>query len=167
LHLARLASAWEGHRLWSRLVPLTYRRPRAVGLLQRPGLLLAAGFERTGRPQLWARTYGNLLMHAYVMGVRDVVPTLEELDQLLDPIRRREGLEPIDVELGRPGLLSVPPAAGQVELVLGYGGEEIARVDAPAPREQWDWGHVTHRVVSQAREPFESALRRRPDELAG
>ena len=165
LHLANLASAAAGHRLWSRVLPAVYRRPRAAARLIGPGLALAAGFERARRPDLWARTLGNLLMHAYVLGVRDAVPTLEELDELLAPIRSREGLDAIEVRLDRPGTLRVPADAGQVELVLNYASEEIARVDAPAPRQPWEWGEVSDRVVDRAGEPFRRALARRPEAL--
>ncbi len=167
LHLANLADAWAGHRLWSHLLPAVYRRPRAAARLTRPGLRLAAGFERAGRPDLWARTLGNLLMHAYVLGVRDSVPTLAELEELLAPIRRRDGLDRVDVHLDRTGSLRVPADAGQVELVLTYAAQEIARVDAPPPRHPWDWERVTDRVVDRAGEPFRRALARRPDALTG
>lgn len=165
LHLANLVEAAASHHLWSRLFRISYRWPRPSGWLGRPGLLLAAGFERARLPQLWTRTLGNLLMSAYVLGVRDVVPTLEQFDELVAPIRGKRDVESVDVRLDSPGLLKVPPTAGQVELVLGW-GEEIARMDAPGPRQQWDWDRVSELVVSQALERFRCALERRPEGLS-
>ena len=133
--------------------------------LVRPARSLAALFERARQPYLWSRTLGALFLLAYAMGVRDRVPTLEQFEELVAPIRRGEGRDSIEVPLGRPGRLGVPPTAGQVDLVLAYGEEQIARVAAPAPRQQWDWNAVAQKVAGEAREPFEEALRRRPGEL--
>jgi len=119
-------------------------------VLARPARLLASALERAERPSLWSRTLGILYVQAYAMGVRDAVPTLEQFRELVAPITRKEGIDSIEVRLDRPGSLNVPPTAGQVELVLAYGSDRIASVDAPAPRQQWDWEDVAQLVVNTA-----------------
>ena len=105
----------------------------------------------------WHHLALRLLRLSYVLGVAEALPTHEELERFLAPVRSGESVETVAVWLDAPGKLEVPPGAGAVELDVGFAGSRMARVRAINAAGQWDWREVTERVVSAASEPLRRA----------
>jgi GT2 family glycosyltransferase len=93
------------------------------------------------------RLVGLLRTHAYALGIRDALGSAEAIDAFLEPIAHGVGLSTITVDLDHPDWLNVPPVGGELLLAVMRGGDELARVPALEPGEQWDWDALTERVV--------------------
>jgi hypothetical protein len=104
----------------------------------------------------------RMLSYSYLLGVRETLTTEEEFEEFVAPMRRHELVETVPVQIDREGTLELEPAVGAVELLIEYGGQELARVDAIEPEVQWDWDTLTERVVREAFEPYRAAVRRTP-----
>jgi glycosyltransferase involved in cell wall biosynthesis len=156
LFLARLLGQAAARRFSD--VRSALRHPAPSRWAVRLGRPLALLPDRVGRRRLSYRLIVKLVAHSYIIGVRDALPSREQLRDFVAPIVSREGAATLPVWLDREGSLAVPPSAGAIDLVLGYAGDRLAHVAAPEPEGQWDWEFVTERVVREALEPFKQAV---------
>jgi GT2 family glycosyltransferase len=99
------------------------------------GVAQAERLERLRLRTRWRRQASDVVRDAYVLGLRDELPSGDAFRHLL-----ATAPPPYQVELsldgGRPPEL---PALGQLEFALRDGGETIARVVPVPPGRQWDW----------------------------
>jgi hypothetical protein len=86
--------------------------------------------------------------YAYLLGLFDAMPTRDELVDLLAPVLRGELVETLDVTLGEPGCLEVPPGAGALALRVRYPDAPAASVRGLDPEDQWDWEAIERRLVA-------------------
>jgi glycosyltransferase involved in cell wall biosynthesis len=100
----------------------------------------------------------RMLSYSYLIGVRERLPTEEQFREFVAPMLNHELVETVPLELDRPGTLELAPATSAVDLLLTYGGHELARVEAIEPEVQWDWDTLTERVVRDALDPYRAAV---------
>jgi hypothetical protein len=165
LFLARLVRTGRGRGLQQRSMRITYESPGASERIGRCALPLLGALEALGLRRQWWSLTGRLLSHSYALGVRDALPTAEQLREFIAPIAEEESSESVSVSLDQPGRLELPRGAGAVELLLCYGGEAVARVDALEPETQWDWQLLTERVLREASAPLRRAVLAAPERL--
>jgi hypothetical protein len=133
---------------------VAYRLPRATGAVARPALALPPVLDGFGLRAACGRLVGMLRTHSYILGVRELLPSLEEFRAFMAPVLDGRDVHTVDVSLGGDGTVRVPPTAGAVELAIGCGGRELARVLATELGEPWDWAGIRDRVLDEALEPL-------------
>jgi hypothetical protein len=131
-----------------------YRHPRATRTVARAALALPALLDGLALRAACGRLVGMLRTHSYVLGVRELLPTTEDFWAFMAPVVNGEGVDTLPVSLGRDGSVQVPPAAGAVQLSLGCGDGELARVRATELGEPWSWAGIRDRVLAEALEPL-------------
>ena len=135
-----------------------FRRPGAIAAAAARGLALAPALDALALRGVWTRLVGMLRTNAYLLGVRDVLPSAEEFREFMD---LGEPAERVPVSLEGDGDVRVPSAAGAVELSLSCGGAELARIDAIELGESWDWAVARERVLDEALAPLVAGCPRR------
>lgn len=121
----------------------------------------AARFERLGLRTRWRRQATKAMRDAYVLGIRDELPST---DSFWDLLATAPPAHEVDVLLDGDGRAALPPL-GQVEFVLREQGQPIARVAPVPPGRQWAWAEAIERTASATFGPLSLALFRR--ELGG
>lgn len=134
----------------SRRALFAYLHPKASERLADAALPLLDVLEGLRLRRQWHALMSTLLAHSYVLGLRDALPTRDDLREFLVSIGSFEHDEVVPVYLDEAEPLRISPGSISPALELGFGGRAIARVAALAPGEVWDWEVVTDRVVSQA-----------------
>jgi len=135
------------------------RREQAAGFVARHAGATAAGarafqwvavpLARASRSQAALhRVVGLLRSNSYVLGLRDALGSAERLQEFIEPVARGADAETISVDLEQPRPLEVPPVGGELRLSVTANGDEMVRVPAIEPGEQWDWDALTDRVVA-------------------
>jgi glycosyltransferase involved in cell wall biosynthesis len=149
-----LASYWGpgDERLWGRKA-LGWRWPTATARLARATVPLLDGLEAAGMRRQWVRLAVLLQSHAYILGIRDMLPTGRDLRALWESRADDEPLA-VPVELGTSGSLGVAVALRPLVLDVRAGGERIASVAPMAPGEQWDWEVALTRAAHAAAAPL-------------
>ena len=158
LFVARLARTATAGGARSRLFELAYRRPGLTAALLRGGLPFlrsAVAVDARGR---WWPLFEQFLSLAYLTGVREGLPTLEDFRDFVAPVLSGTYATRIAVALDEPGVLEMPPAVTPVMLSLTYRGATVAELDAFEPELQWDWDRLSERVATEAWRPFRAAV---------
>jgi hypothetical protein len=138
---------------------VSFRLPRLTRVWLRGSVGPTRLLERSGVGRLSWRVALKLLGYAYLLGVRDELPTVQQVREFVAPMLRRDGVETVPVALDRPGVIELQPTFGAVELVLYHAGRPLARVAATRPEAQWDWDALTERVIEAGLDPFRDAVR--------
>jgi glycosyltransferase involved in cell wall biosynthesis len=158
LNLARFVRTPRERWLSRRFFAFTYDHPAASERVVRSTLPLARGLERAQLRDRWWSLVNKLLSHAYLLGVRDALPTQEAFQEFVAPIEDGRAVTRIPLALDRPDRLEIPPGAGAVALELSYRGRSLAEVQAIELEEQLDWERLTQRVVGEVPAPFDDVL---------
>jgi GT2 family glycosyltransferase len=132
---------------------LAWRWPTATEHLARAAVPLLGVLEAAGMRRQWMRLAVLLQSHAYILGIRDMLPSVADLRALWEPGADDEPLA-VPVELGTSGSLGVSVALRSLILEVRAGGEPIASVGPIAPGEQWDWEVALTRAASAAAAPL-------------
>jgi hypothetical protein len=133
-------------------------RPELGRRLIRLGARTSQLLERVQLRWVAWKSMLRMLSYSYLIGLRETLPTEAEFEEFVRPILRHELAETVPLAIDRAGPLEVPPATGAVDLLLTYGGHELARVDALEPEVQWDWDTLTERVVEQALDSYREVV---------
>ena len=152
LPLARFAGL-DGRGLTG-LRAVAYRMPRATRVAAGAALAVPPLLDGVALRQACGRLVGMLRTHTYLLGVRELLPSIEEFRAFMAPVADGEAVEQVPVSLGTEGSVQVPPTAGAIELSLGCGGDELARVLATELGEPWSWADIRDRVIREALEPL-------------
>ena len=163
LFLARLARTTAAGGRRARLLEVLYKRPALATALIRGGLPLLRPLEAANARSRWWPLFGQFLSLAYMTGVRDALPSIEEFREFVAPVLSREYDERLPVALDHRGVLEAVPAVTPVMLSLAYGATAVGELDALEPESQWDWVRLSQRVVAEAWRPYRAAVvRSRP-----
>ena len=131
-------------------------RPAASEQFIRRWLPWVDRFERHQMRRSWLRATGRLVREAYVLGLRDAMPSNEDFLAFLAPVwRDRPAIVPL--RLGTTAPVEVPPV-GPTELAVRLRDLDVARISPIDPHSQWDWSEVTARVVTGASDDVRKAL---------
>jgi glycosyltransferase involved in cell wall biosynthesis len=158
LFLARLARTTVAGGRRARLLEALYRRPALATGLIRGGLPLLRPLESLDARTRWWPLFGQFLSLAYMTGVRDALPSLEEFRDFVAPVLSREYDERVPVALDQSGVLDTAPAVTPVTLSLAYGATAVGELDALEPEAQWDWGRLSQRVVAECWQSYRAAV---------
>jgi hypothetical protein len=99
----------------------------------------------------WDRLFRVLWTQAYVAGLKDALPSLEQFRAFLDS--STASVDALEVTLDRPRPLQLPSRQAPVDVSVGWKGLPIARVPAIAPGAQWSWDALAARVVEHSTRP--------------
>lgn len=146
LPLRLLGERLERGRRRSALV----RHPLVLGLPPEPLVSAAAHLERVHFRPRWSQVVDRMLLHSYARGVRDALPGAAAIRAFLDPAEIRRTTLRVELDLLEPASLEIPPGAGAVDVAVEAAGAPIATVPATEPGGQWDWRHLSDRVVAEA-----------------
>jgi glycosyltransferase involved in cell wall biosynthesis len=133
-------------------------RPELGRRLIRVGARTAQLLEKVQFRWVAWKSMLRMLSYCYLLGVRQTLPGEAEFEEFVRPMLRHELVETVPLAIDRPGTLEVQPATSAVDLLLTYGGRELARVDALEPEVQWDWDTLTDRVVENALDSYREAV---------
>jgi len=127
---------------------LTYRHPRASERLAQVAIPALRSLEALNLRRAWWRLSTMVLAHAYLLGMTEAMPSLDDFRTFMAPVLEGAGAQTVDIELDSAGSLDLPPGEpGWLTLSLSVAGTQVASVVAPEPGAQWDWPALTARVV--------------------
>ena len=112
------------------------------------GARLAAGLERFDRRRSWWRLARQLMVVAYVLGVRDALPTESSLNRFLRHTGGAKAPTIIPIELGSASRVTIPEAGGEVDLEICCDGRVLAHVAAQRPGLEWNWRDLIERATA-------------------
>ena len=127
-------------------------------------LPLADRLEAAGMRHSWQRLARRLARDAYVVGLKDAVPSAEDFFALVAPIWT-QSLEKVEWILNDPGPAAMP-AVGSIELAVEYDGTALGRVVAVDPGDHWEWISVAERVAAETTSAARTAYLRQQLGLA-
>ncbi len=129
---------------------LAYRHPQTAEPFARAGVVALHLLEALRLRRAWDRLSRMLLAHAYLRGVADVLPSVDDFRAFMAPALAGEGARTLDVDLDGAVPGSLPePGTGWLRLVLRLAGTTVGTVVTPEPGSQWDWASLTERVVDE------------------
>ena len=141
-----------------------FRAPLLAGLVLEHGPPAARVLERALGRTRSAPLIRRLTATAYVRGLRDAVPDIPELAQLVERLDTSVA-DDVRIELARPAPLVLDPAGGPVELRVTLDDVPLATLGRHDPIREWTWDALEGRLVKQmlaARPPIERLLRLSP-----
>lgn len=150
LTLARLARpGWRG------MSPRAFRSYRHHGTserLARLALPLVDVLDARRLRHAWKMLTSILMAHAYVLGLRDALPSHEDYLVLVAPLWKASTLPAAPVALDREGTLAPPSGTVGMALAVSWRDRPLETFDAVEPGE-WRWDAVTERAVEQLLDP--------------
>lgn len=126
-----------------------YRHAHASDAALFAGIRLLGIYERLGMRSQWRRLTQNLMGLVYVRGVADVLDSPERFLAFFAPTWAEEPAR-VELSLDRRSSTRAPAWAGSIELVLGAGGREAARLPAFDRGGQWNWEETADRAFAVA-----------------
>ncbi len=99
----------------------------------------------------WGRLFRVLWTQAYVAGLKDALPSLEEFRAFLGSTAGP--VDALQVTLDHPSPLQLPSRQAPVDISVAWRGLSIARVPAVASGAQWSWEALAGRVVELSSRP--------------
>jgi hypothetical protein len=122
-------------------------RPKVRERALARGPARAARLEHAGRRAGWRAYVRRLLRDAYVLGLRDEIPSEEEFQRLLASLA---ALPPVRVDVVLGGAASPLPPLGPLELVLRVGDATVTRMIPVDPGSPWNVDEVIARLVDRS-----------------
>lgn len=116
----------------------------------------AAALERRRRRRQWRELTGRLLQDAYVLGLRDELPSEEAFARFVDELCAGAPIR-AEVSLDDGGPLSEPPQ-GATEVAVRVAGRTVARCVAADPGNGWDWHAIARRLQRESADELRTAL---------
>jgi len=159
-----LTSMGSGDRPLSTQAQAVFRTPILAGLALDHGPWTVHVLERALGRTWSAPLIRRLTATAYVRGLRDAVPSLSELGQLVEQLDA-PAADRVRVELTHPAPLVFDPAGGPVELHVTLDDVPLAATSRHEPIREWTWDALERRLMEQmlaARLPLERLLRLSP-----
>ena len=141
-----------------------FRAPVLAGLVLEHGPPAVQRPRARARPDAVRPVIRRLTATAYVRGLRDAVPDMPELAQLVERLDTAVA-DDVRIELARPAPLALDPAGGPVELRVTLDDVPLAALGRHEPIREWTWDALEGRLVEQmlaARPPIERLLRLSP-----
>ena len=99
----------------------------------------------------WGRLFRVLWTQAYVAGLKDALPSLEEFRAFLGSTAGP--VDALQVTLDHPSPLQLPSRQAPVDVSVAWRGLSIARVPAVASGAQWSWDALAARVAEHSSPP--------------
>ncbi len=159
-----LTSMGSGDRPLSAQARAMFRAPLLAGLVLEHGPLAVRVLERALGRTRSAPFIRRLTATAYVRGLRDAVPDISELAQLVKRLDTSVA-DDVRIELARPAPLALDPAGGPVELRVTLDDVPLAALGRHDPIREWTWDALEGRLVKQmlaSRPRIERLLRLSP-----
>jgi GT2 family glycosyltransferase len=135
-----------------------YRHPELSARLVRPALPIVYALEHWKLRHRWRRMVSLVMSHAYILGMSDALPTLEDYRAFVAPVLEGEAVETLAVRLDEEGPLEMPRTVGDVRLALRHADERVAEVQAMELAEQWDWEGLTRRAIDESWRSYRDAV---------
>jgi hypothetical protein len=127
---------------------LAFRLPRLTTMGSHVARGPLAVYEAAHLRRRWLALASRLLAHAYVIGLREALPTFDAYCNFMRPLEQPGAQHVCSVILGHTGSLRLPSPIAPVSLSIEYRGRALGVVPAMSPGGHWQWQQLEERVLT-------------------